>query len=87
MVAVNYSTVRENLKTYCDKASLEGETVIVTRKGEKNIVILSVEQFNELQKLAENAKYLAMIDKSMNQIADGGVVMKGIEEFDDEAQR
>lgn len=38
MVAVNYSTVRENLKKYCDKVSNEGETVIVTRKCEKNVV-------------------------------------------------
>jgi antitoxin YefM len=37
MLAVNYSTLRNNLKKYCDKATDEDETVIVTRKNEKNI--------------------------------------------------
>ena len=46
MVAVNYSTVRNNLKEYCDKATDQQETVIVTRKDEKNVVILSLERFN-----------------------------------------
>ena len=36
MLAVNYSTLRNNLKAYCDKATDESETVIVTRKNEKN---------------------------------------------------
>lgn len=35
MLAVNYSTMRNNLKDYCDKASDQQETVIVTRKNEK----------------------------------------------------
>ena len=40
MVTVNYSTIRNNLKDYCDKATDNDETVIVTRKGEKNVVII-----------------------------------------------
>ena len=83
MVAVNYSTIRNNLKTYCDKASDDGEIVIVTRKEEKNIVILSMEQYNQLQKQVANATYLTMLDKSMDQIKNGGIVVKDIEEFED----
>ena len=44
MLAVNYSTIRNNLKNYCDKATDSQETVIVTRKNEKNVVILSLER-------------------------------------------
>ena len=40
MLAVNYSTIRNKLKDYCDKATDEHETVIVTRKDEKNVKIL-----------------------------------------------
>ena len=40
MLAVNYSTIRNNLKDYCDKVTDLHETVIVTRKDEKNVVIL-----------------------------------------------
>ena len=50
MLAVNYSTIRENLKSYCDKVTDEQETVIVTRKGEKNVVLISLEEWNALQK-------------------------------------
>ncbi len=83
MVAVNYSTIRNNLKTYCDKASDDGEVVVVTRKEEKNVVILSMEQYNQLQKQVVNAKYLSMLDKSMQQIQDGGIVVKDIKDFED----
>lgn len=44
MLAVNYSTIRNNLKDYCDKVTDFSETVIVTRKGEKNVVMMSLEK-------------------------------------------
>ena len=71
MLAVNYSTIRNNLKSYCDKATDENETVIVTRKDEKNVVIISLEQYNSMMKAARNAEYLAKIDRSMQQLERG----------------
>lgn len=71
MLAVNYSTIRNNLKNYCDEATDNGEIVIVTRKEEKNVVILSLDKYNQLMKAARNAEYLAMIDRGMEQIASG----------------
>lgn len=71
MLAVNYSTIRNNLKDYCDKATDSQETVIITRKNEKNVVILSLERYNQLEKAARNAEYLAMIDRSMAQLEAG----------------
>ncbi|NYB75398.1 type II toxin-antitoxin system prevent-host-death family antitoxin [Sedimentibacter hydroxybenzoicus DSM 7310] len=71
MLAVNYSTIRSKLKDYCDKVTDDNETVIVTRKDEKNVVILSLEEYNSLMKAARNASYLAMIDRSMEQLSKG----------------
>lgn len=71
MLAVNYSTMRSNLKDYCDKATDNDETVIVTRKDEKNVVLMSLEKYNQIMKMARNAEYLAMIDRSMAQLAAG----------------
>jgi antitoxin YefM len=71
MLAVNYSTVRNNLKNYCDAVTDNGETVIVTRKEEKNVVILSLEKYNQLEKAARNAEYLTMIDRGIEQLAGG----------------
>ena len=82
MLAVNYSTIRSKLKDYCDKATDENETVIVTRKDEKNVVIMSLDKYNDMMRTARNAEYLDMIDRSMAQIIQGRVVVKTIEELE-----
>ena len=82
MLAVNYSTIRSNLKDYCDKATDENETVIVTRKDEKNVVLISLEQYNSLMKALRNAEYLEKIDKSLKQVEEGKVVVKTMEELE-----
>ncbi len=71
MVAVNYSTMRNHLKDYCDRATDDDETVIVTRKNEKNVVLLSLEKYNQIMKMAKNAEYLAMLDRGIAQLAAG----------------
>ncbi len=71
MLAINYSTIRNNLKDYCDKVTNEAETVIVTRKNEKNVVIMSLEQYNSLMKAVRNSEYLAKIDRAFRQLEAG----------------
>ena len=51
MLAVNYSAFRSNLKSYCDKVTDENETVIITRKADKNVVLISLKEYNELMSL------------------------------------
>lgn len=63
--------MRSKFKDYCDKASDLQETVIVTRKNEKNIVIMSLDKYNQLEKMARNAEYLAMIDRGIAQLESG----------------
>jgi len=83
MLAVNYSTIRSKLKDYCDKATDENETVIVTRKDEKNVVIISLEKYNEIMRAARNAEYLDMIDRSMEQVRQSKVVVKSMVELEE----
>lgn len=52
MLAVNYTNFRENMKDYMDKATNDYETMIVTRKNNKNVVMISEETYNNLM---ENA--------------------------------
>ena len=52
MLAVNYTNLRENMKSYMDKVTDDYETMIVTRKNNKNIVMISEEAYNNL---VENA--------------------------------
>lgn len=84
MLAVNYSTIRNNLKDYCDKVTDSNETVIVTRKDEKNVVIISLEEYNAMQKAIKNTYYLNMIDRSMEQLASGKGTIHELIEVDDE---
>lgn len=68
MVATNYTAVRNNLKDYCDLATDSGETVIITRKANKNVVLLSLERYNLMEKELRNAQYLAKLDRAFDQL-------------------
>ncbi|AMJ40910.1 type II toxin-antitoxin system Phd/YefM family antitoxin [Anaerotignum propionicum] len=48
MLAVNYTNLRENMKAYMDKVTDDYETMIVTRKDNKNVVMISEEAYNNL---------------------------------------
>ena len=48
MLAVNYTNLRENMKSYMDRVTDDYETLIVTRKDNKNVVMLSEESYNNL---------------------------------------
>ena len=82
MLAVNYSTIRNNLKDYCDRVTDENETVIVTRKDERNVVIISLDAYNELHKVAKNAIYLQKIDRSLHDFSEGKTVSFTIAELE-----
>ena len=84
MLAVNYTTIRNNLKDYCDAATDNNEIVIVTRKNKKNVVIMSLEQYDQIMKAAHNAEYLAMIDRSMDQFSSGNGKQHELIEVDDD---
>mgnify|MGYP002869421432 CR=1 FL=1 len=75
MLVTNYTSLRNNLKDYCDKATDDNEIVLVTRKNDKNVVLMSLERLNQLEKELKNAMYLAKVEKAFKQLDDG----KGIE--------
>lgn len=78
MLAINYSTLKNNLKDYCEEVSDNNQTIIVTRKKSKSIVIMSFDNYNQLMKNVRNAEYLAKLDRSIEQIKNGfGQVHEG----------
>ena len=48
MLAVNYTSLRKNMKSYFDKVVNEYETMVVTRKNNENVVVLSEDTYNNL---------------------------------------
>ncbi|WP_407428024.1 type II toxin-antitoxin system Phd/YefM family antitoxin [Treponema sp.] len=73
--------IRANIKKFFDLA-FSGEPVIVPRKQNKNVVIISEEDFNAMEKARRNAAYLAMLDKSDRDLQEGRVVVKTMEELE-----
>ena len=74
MLAGNYTNLRENMKNYMDKVTDDYETLIVTRKDNKNVVMLSEEVYNNLMEnayiMGNNANY-DWIMESKKQLQEG----------------
>ena len=81
MLAVKSMDVRDNFKSLCDKV-FSGETLIISRPKNENVVMLSEYEYNEMMKAKRNADYLAMIDKSMAEAEAGGFITKSIAELE-----
>lgn len=48
MDAVNYSDLRRHLRDYMQRVYEEREPLIVTRKNNENVVLMSIDQYNSL---------------------------------------
>ena len=72
--------VRANIKKYFDIA-FNGEPVIVSRKENKNVVIISEAEYNELEKARKNAEYLEKLNREDEQIRNGKIVTKTMDEL------
>lgn len=74
MLAVNYSSVRGNFKTYCDKANNDFETIVITRKQGGNVVMLSEAEYNNIMEnllVHSNKQAYDRLIESMNQLKSG----------------
>ena len=74
MLAVNYTNLRDNMKRYMDQVTDDYETMIVTRKNNKNVVILSEETYNNLMEnlyLMEDRANYDWIMESKKQLRAG----------------
>ena len=52
MDAINYSTARAKLASVMDRVCEDRETLIITRKGEPAVVMLSLAEYRELEETA-----------------------------------
>ncbi|MGN0355323.1 MAG: type II toxin-antitoxin system Phd/YefM family antitoxin [Muricoprocola sp.] len=82
MLAVKSMDVRDNFKSLCDKV-FKGETLIISRPKNENIVMLSEKEYNNIMKAKRNAEYLAMLDKSMKEAEAGGFITKTMAELEE----
>ena len=74
MIAVNFSSVRENFKAYCDKANNDFETIVITRKQGGNVILLSEAEYNNIMEnifVRSNKKTYDRLMESIEQLKTG----------------
>lgn len=79
MLAVNYSTLREKLKEYCDTANQDFETIVITRKSGGNVVLISETEYNNLLEnlyVRSNPEYYQKIMKSIAELKAGKAALR-----------
>lgn len=85
MLAVNYTNLRENMKAYMDKVTDDYETMIITRKDNKNVVMISEEAYNNLMEnvhvMGNKANY-DWLTESKAQLEKGMTSMHKLAEVD-----
>ena len=67
MVAIKGADIKYNFKAICDRV-FGGETIIVSRPKNENIVLVSEKKYEELERAQRNADYLTKIDRGLEQI-------------------
>lgn len=85
MLAVNYTTLRENMKAYMDKVTDDYETMIVTRKDNKNVVLISEEAYNNLMEnihVMGNKTNYDWLMESKAQLENGNITAHNLVEVD-----
>ncbi len=84
MNALTYSTARSNLAGVMEKVCEDHDPVIITKKGNVAVVMLSLEDYeameetNYLMRSPKNAKRLS---ESMKQLDKNNTVVKSLEEL------
>jgi len=79
MDAVTYSDLRQNLKRYLDKVFQDHDPMIITRKNNENLILISVNEYNSLIETSyllgndANARHL---QKSIAQLETGKLTEK-----------
>ena len=67
---------------WCIDRALNGDSVIITRPKQQNVVLISEAEYNELMRLKRNIEYMHKINMSIKQAEQGKVVIKSMEELE-----
>ncbi len=81
MLALKAIDVKNNFKSICAQV-FSGETVMLSRPKNQNIVMISEAEYNRLEKARRNLEYMKMLDESDRQLASGRIIEKTMEELD-----
>jgi antitoxin YefM len=86
MKAVNYTEFRQNLKSNLDSVYNDHEALIVTRKRNENMVVISQEDYNSLTEtvyLLSSPTNASRLIKSRQQAKNGKLVNFNVDLLED----
>jgi antitoxin YefM len=66
MEVLNYTDFRKDLKSVLDKVSNDEDIVVVSRSKNKNVVVISLKEYNSLKE----TMYLLSTDKNRKRLKD-----------------
>ena len=82
ITAVRPTELKTNTKQICDRA-FNGETFIISRPHNENVVILSEKEYQELARIRRNVAYLEKLRRGNDEIKNGQLISKTIEELEE----
>jgi antitoxin YefM len=85
MNAITYTALRQNLNAYMDRVVQNQNPLIITRKNNENVILLSVDEYNSLVEtnyLLSNEANVEHLRKSIAQHKAGEVKIRELYEDD-----
>lgn len=64
MNVINYTELRQNLKNYMDNAYQDHEPLIITRKDNQNMILMSLDDYNSITE----TQYLLSTESNTNHL-------------------
>ncbi|MBO0473021.1 antitoxin YefM [Enterococcus sp. DIV0840] len=84
MEATTYSNFRKNLKDYMEQVNDNSDSLIVTSKDDKNVVVMAKSDYDNLMEnmyLMSNEANREHINESMEQLEDGHYTTLSLEDI------
>jgi len=81
MIAIEINKLGDSFKRICDMVA-DGETIIVSRPHNQNIVVISEHEYNLREKALKNIEYIGKIDHSMQEARDGKTISFTMDELE-----
>jgi antitoxin YefM len=81
MNAISYTNLRQNLKSYMDRVFEDHDPLIITRKNNENVVLLSIEEYNSLIEtnyLLSDEANVEHLKKSIEQHKSGNIKSRAL---------
>jgi antitoxin YefM len=85
MDAITYTNLRQNLKSYMDRVFNDRDSLIITRKNNENVVLMSIDEYNsfmETDYLLSNGTNAEHLQKSIDQHKSGKIKERELHEYE-----